>query len=146
MNPYESPKSHSKSQPSVLDSAIVERLITADGTEDLVFYDVSDHQLYGRKHRQKLTGDIARRASDAGCDAIVYQTVLWWCFVFIPIIPLGVYAVIPRLDCDDPDSDADQYRGIRVEWDWVQIAGQYAIVLIAITSIGLLAYWWWSTS
>ena len=144
MNPYHAPNSNTRSLPAVIDSSIIERLITGDRTEDLVFYDVSDHQLYGRKHQRKLTGEIAQRASDAGCECIVYQSVLWWCVVVIPIIPLDVYAVIPKTVCDDPDGDADQYLSIRLQWDWCQIAFQYTIVLVVMLPFAFIAfrYWW----
>jgi hypothetical protein len=144
MNPYDPPKSNSTPRSGDIDADIIERLIDGNGTQNLAFYDVSDHQLYGRKKRRRLTGEIAKRAADARCDTIVYQSVLWWCFVFIPIVPLGVYAVIPKLECDDPDGDADQYRGIQIDWDWRQIAIQYAIVGLATLLIGGVVWLWWS--
>ncbi len=143
MVPYDPPTSNNASNSGDIGLEIIERLIEGDGTRDLAFYDVSDHQLYGRKHHRRLTGDTAKRAADAGCDAIVYQSVLWWCFVFIPIVPLGVFAVIPKLECDDPDGDADQYRGIPIDWDWRQIGLQYAIVTLATLSISGVAWLWW---
>ncbi len=146
MNPYESPKTNTANVPDEISPAIVQRLIGGIGTEDFVFYDVSDHQLYGRKHRMRLTGETAKLATEAGCDTIVYQSVLWWCFVFIPIVPLGVFAVIPRHECDDPDGDADQYRGIRMDWDWTQIGLQYGIVVGAAALLAVIAYRLWFTS
>ncbi|TWU01013.1 hypothetical protein Pla52n_43840 [Stieleria varia] len=129
MNPYDSPKSNDAIYPDEISPAIVERLIAGSETDSLVFYGVSDHQLYGRKNRIRLSGDVAKLAEDAGYDPIVYQSVLWRCLVFIPVVPLGVFAVIPKLECDDdPDRDADQYRGIRMAWDWSQIRIQYGVV------------------
>lgn len=143
MNPYDSPKTNTAVVPDEISPGIVERLVTGNGTEDLVFYDVSDHQLYGRKHRIRLTGDMAKLAADAGCDPIVYQSVLWWCLVFIPVVPLGVFAVIPKLECDDPDGDADQYRGIRMDWDWNQIGVQYGVVIGSALLLAVIAYHLW---
>lgn len=129
MNPYDSPKSNTSDVPCCFGSGIVERLITGDGTEVLVFYDLSDHQLFGRKHRTRLTEQQEKLAVSSGCHPIAYQAVLWWCLVFIPIVPLGVFAVIQQRKCDDPNSDTDQYRGIRLKWDWNQIAVQYGIIV-----------------
>ena len=146
MNPYGSPKTNTAIVPDEISPALVERLIKGNGTEVLVFYDVSDYQLYGRKKRTRLTGDMAKLATDAGCDTIVFQSVLWWCFVFIPVVPLGVFAVIPKLECDDPDGDADQYRGIRLDWDWKQIGLQYGLVVGAASLLVVIAFRLWFTS
>ena len=143
MNPYDSPKSNHAIAPHAISPAIVGRLIAGSETEDLVFYDLSDHQLYGRKNRIRLTGEAAKLAEDAGCDPIVYQSVLWWCLVFIPLVPLGVFAVIPKLECDDPDGDADQYRGIRMAWDWNQIGIQYGVVFGTALLLAAIAYRLW---
>lgn len=143
MNPYDSPKSKDAIAPHAISPAIVERLIAGIETEDLVFNDVSDHQLYGRKNRIRLTGEAAKLAEDAGCDSIVYQSVLWWCLVFIPLVPLGVFAVIPKLKCDDPDGDVDQYRGIRMAWDWNQIGIQYGVVFGTALLLAAIAYRLW---
>jgi hypothetical protein len=51
-----------------------------------------------------------------------------------------VFAVIPKLECDDPDGDADQYRGIRMAWDWTQIGLQYGIVTGAASLLAVVAY------
>ena len=140
MNPYDSPKTNGAIATAEITPAIIECLIDGNGTEDLVFYDVSDQQMYGRKNRIRLTGEMTELATEAGCDTIVYQSVLWWCFVFIPVVPLGVFAVIPKLECDDPDGDADQYRGIRMAWDWTQIGLQYGIVTGAASLLAVVAY------
>ena len=122
--------------------AVVKRLIDGADTETLAFYDVSDCQLYGRKHRRRLTGSLAEAASKAGCKPLVYQSVLWWCFVFIPVFPQAVFVVIPCLECDDPDGDADQYRGIRVSWDSRQVCTHY-LVTLAITATTTFAALLW---
>ena len=106
-----------------ISDADVTRLISGKEIETVAFYDVSDQQIYGRKHLRRLTGDYAERASLAGCEPVVYQTVLWWCLVYIPVRPLAIYLVMPCLECDDPDGDADQYRVLRVEWDSGTVIG-----------------------
>ena len=146
MNSYESSKMIASPTNGAITPEIIERLIEGDGTEDFVIYDVSDHQLYGWKDQRSLSGDFANRATEAGCDPIVYQCVLWWCFVYIPVVPLGTFAVIPKLECDDPDGDADQYRGIRIEWDWQQIRWQYAIVASIAILLATISFCWWSAS
>lgn len=129
---------------SAITDALVQQLIAGSNIEDLVFYDVSDCQLYGRKHLRRLTGELARNADAAGCEVVVYQCVLWWCLVFIPVRPLGVYVVLPRRECDDPDGDADQYRGLRVQWDWSQIAFQYLITFMLLLAVpGGVGFWLW---
>ena len=146
MNAYEPPNAIKISNRAAISSNIIERLIEGKETEDLAFYDVSDRQLYGRKNRQRLTGDVARRATESGCDTVVFQSVLWWCFVYVPVVPLGVYAVMPKLECDAPDGDAIQYRGIRISWDWRQIGVHYAILAVCMALIGAIAWRWLSSA
>ncbi len=59
-----------------------------------------------------LTASLADDAKSAGCEPVVYQSVLWWCFVYMPVVPRSVYFVLPCIECDDPDGDAIQYRAI----------------------------------
>ena len=129
---------------SPVSDADVKRLISGKDIETLAFYDVSDQQIYGRKHLRRLTGDFAEAAKLAGCEPVVYQSVLWWCLVYIPVRPLAVYLVIPRLECDDPDGDADQYRGFRVDWDSRQIACHYLVTLGLLATCAFGVWWWLS--
>ena len=146
MNPYDPPFVGTVSPPPISEFAnIVDRLITASNVEDLVFYDVSDCNLYGRKNAQRLTGTLAERATAAGCDTLVYQSVLWWCCVFIPVFPLGVYTVVQKLECDDPDGDADQYRAIRAAWDWQQVATRFLMV-VCMLGVTISGVWFWFSS
>ena len=144
MNPYDPPVSRAVSPVLEFDD-IVDRLITASNVEDLVFYDVSDCNLYGRKNPKRLSGHIAHRATAAGCDTLVYQSVVWFCVVFIPVFPLGVYTVIRKLECDDPDGDADQYRAIRVAWDWQQVGTQF-LIAASILGVTICGAWFWFSS
>jgi hypothetical protein len=118
----------------------IQRLISARDIETLVVYDASDCQLYGRKHRQLLKGDLAQLAEDAGCCPEVYQSVYWWTLVYLPVKPLGVYMVMPCKTCDDPDGDADQYRGIRVPNDWMQISFHLLIGVLNIVCVALIIW------
>jgi hypothetical protein len=93
----------------------------------LAFYDASDEQLYGRKHRRRLSGSVAAEAEAAGCVPVVFQSVLWWCLVYLPIVPRGVFYVMPCVECDDPDGDADQYRAVPGQWDWQQVLVHYLV-------------------
>ena len=124
-NPYESQTTESTSLPSPpIGDDVVARLIDGTDTETLAFYDVSDCQIYGRKHSRKITGALADAADSAGCEPLVYQAVLWWCLVYMPVVPLGTYFVMPCIECDDPDGDAEQYRGVRAQQDSLQIVVQ----------------------
>lgn len=145
-NPYDAPTLNTGIYPKVIDAIVIDRLVTGSGTDVLVFYDVSDHQLYGQKNRRLLSGDAARRAAEAGFEGKVYQAVLWWCLVIIPGFPLGVYAVIPKTICDDPDGDADQYRAIRLQWDYSQVALHYLLVFgVLLPLVFLTCRWWWNS-
>jgi len=126
---------------SPITDEIVCQLIAGSGIEILEFYDVSDTQIYGRKHPRRLTGSLADAARDAGCEPIVYQAVLWWCFVYIPFIPQKVYFVIPCLECDDPDGDAEQFRGIATPWDSAQVASHYCITALHLTVSAFVLRW-----
>ena len=142
-NPYEPPATEPTTllEPPITDE-IVARLIDGADTESLAFYDVSDCQIYGRKYLRKLTGPLADAADAAGCARTVYQTVLWSCLVYMPVFPLGVYFVIPCLECDDPDGDAVQYRGIRARWDAWQIVFHYSVMLSLMAAVGVTVWCW----
>ena len=72
-----------------------------------------------------------------------------------PVWPLGTYFIIPCAECDDPDGDADQYRGIRAKWDTTQIIVHYwalaahviaiaamvVLVLVALTALHRRTTW-----
>ena len=122
----------------------VSRLIVGTDVETLTFCDLSDNLLYGRKHRRSLTGSLADSAKSAGCEPVVYQSVLWWCFAFIPVVARGVYFVLPCVECDDLDGDSEQYRAIPAPWDSSQVTRHYLVtygpILTLICAFGL---WWW---
>ena len=122
--------------------ANIGRLIAGRDVEDIVVYDVSDCQLYGRRHRQRLVGELAGAAKAAGCQAEVYQSVYWFCLAYFPVKPLGTYLVMERQTCDDPDGDAEQYRAVRVPMDRRQIAVHYAVATILVLgAVGVVVLW-----
>lgn len=112
----------------------VRRLINNDDVQDIVEYDVSDAKLYGRRNRRKLSGEVAEIADAAGYVAEVYESVYWITLVGIPVWPRGVYLLLPRRECDDPDGDADQYRALRLGDDWRWYARHYVIGLIVLSA------------
>src|SRR5690606_38968616 len=96
------------------------RLVRGENVEEFRVYDVSDRILYGSKDRRELPDPLATLARSSGLEPVVYQSIYWFCIVFIPFYPLGTYSVIPYADFDEED-DAERYRGIRIEWDWKQV-------------------------
>lgn len=139
-NPYSTPAETQSSAQSAIPDALIQRLVVGDRTVKLAIYDVSDCRLYGRKHRHTLHGRSKRDAESTGCVPIVYQAVLWFCLVYIPVWPMGTYVVIPEYDCDGPDGDADQYRGIRVTTDIQQVLVHYAACVLVAAAFGLLLF------
>ena len=121
--------------------ATIRRLIAGRDTEDIVVYDVSDCQLYGRRCRQRLAGELAQAAEAAGCEPVVYQSVYWFTLAYIPFKPLGTYLVLPRQTCDDPDGDAEQYRAVRLPMDWGQVAFHYAVVPVLLACVLAVVVW-----
>ena len=127
---------------SSIADAVVRRLIDGGDTETLAFYDVSDCQIYGRKHRCMLSGDLAAGAKSVGCSPTVYQTVLWFCIVYIPVWPLGTYIVMPVVEYEDLHDEAVQYRSVRVSADTGQIALHYSALATLIATAIALGCWW----
>lgn len=107
---------------------MVRELIAGDNTETIVLYYVSGMQIYGIKSPRRFGGELAESAIAADCEPFVFQTVLWWCFVFVPVFPKGTYVVLPCVESDD--RDADLYRAIRIATDYAQIAFHYTIVFV----------------
>ena len=121
---------------------IVRQLLAGNDIETLSFYDVSDIQIYGRKHLRRLSGFQADMAQEVGCEPLVYQAVLWWCFVYIPIVPLKVYFVIPCLECDDPDDDAEQFRGVQAPWDSNQVTIHFMVTTLLLLAVAVCLFVW----
>jgi hypothetical protein len=97
---------------------LLSQLIAGVSTEELVVYDVSDRHVYGCKHKSKLKFSLAKLAVASGYIPVAYQAIHWWCFVYIPVVPLGTYVVLERIG--NEDSDAEICRGIQIDMDWRQ--------------------------
>ena len=124
MNPYESPFTASKEPPDTargIADEIVDDLIRGNTAKTIHIEDVSDCHLYGCKHRRELGDERGAAATSQGLSPEIYQSTYWFCLVYLPVYPIATYAVIPFQDCEDSDSDVDQYRCIEVKTDWVQI-------------------------
>lgn len=121
----------------------IQQLIAGREVVDIVVYDVSDCQLYGRRRCQRLSDELAQAAEAVGCLPLVYQSVYWFTLAYIPVRPLGTYLVLPRKTCDDPDGDAEKYRAVRLPMDWGQVAFHYAVVLVLlICGLAVVAWRW----
>ena len=142
-NPYESPTTETSLVDPPITDAIVRRLIDGDDTETLAFYDVSDCQIYGRKHRRRLGGPLADDAKSVGCSPTVYQTILWFCIAYIPVWPMGTYFVMPFSEYDESDDEAVRYRGVLTTSDPGQIALHYSMMFGIVCAIGIAVWCWW---
>ncbi|QDU25299.1 hypothetical protein ETAA8_03630 [Anatilimnocola aggregata] len=127
-NPYESPVSASEAPAeSPITDALIVRMIAGEETREVLIEDVSDVLLYGRKHSCKLTGSVAQTAMEAGFEPVAYQSVLWWCVISCPLIPLSTCIVLTRTDVGDVGGEA--YRVLPIARDSSQIATHFAFTL-----------------
>ncbi len=138
LNPYAAPEKVFR-RPRIANEVIAS-LIAGGEIEIVECLDLAGPHLVGGKFRQRLNAEQAKRASEFGGDSLVFQSVLWWCLLFIPIRPLGVYVVLPYLDFDEKDFPK-RYRAVRVDWDMWQIAVHYSffIVFLAVILLGVLS-------
>lgn len=141
-NPYESPLAIQQSNIGPWEIALVERLIAGDATEEWHLYDTSDLQFMGHRKRQALRNEMEKRAIESGCEPIVFQTTLWRCFLFIPILPKGAYAVIPKIVFDGTE-DGTRYRAVRVRLDWFLVTRYYALCVFLFLVLLLVTAWYW---
>jgi hypothetical protein len=49
---------------------------------------------------------------------------------------------MPCRNCNDPDGDGEQFRGVRAQWDVSQIALHYSVPFSLLAAV-VLAIWWW---
>ncbi len=93
----------------------------------------------GTTTKRRLQGIHAERLTDAGLAPNVYLAIRWWCLFFIPVVPLGAYAVADYTSIDRPLSDPHS-RAFPVVMDWrtalIQATLGLAAVAISI-AIGL---------
>ena len=95
--------------------------------------------LVGTATKRRLQGIHAERLTDAGLSPNVYLAIRWWCLFFIPVVPLGAYAVADYNSIDRPLSDPHS-RSFAVAMDWraALIQATIGFVAVAITiGIGL---------
>jgi hypothetical protein len=87
----------------------------------------------GTATKRRLQGIHADRLTDAGLAPNVYLAIRWWCLFFIPLVPLGAYAVADCNSIDRPFSDPHS-RAFPVAMDWrtVLIQGTLGIAAVAI--------------
>ena len=145
-NPYESPKIASeKITPRFITDDHVLRLIRGTDVEEIAISDVSDFQLYGHKHFRELSDPIAREAASAGLDLEVYQSVLWWCLVFMPVSPRGVFFVMHYAFDENSDGDDERYCVLqRQRIGTLTVGCHYLIAYIPLfAAIAALALWLW---
>ena len=94
----------------------------------------------GTTQRRKLQGNHSERLSDTGLVPDVYLAIRWWCLVFIPIIPLGAFAVADYNSIDRPFSDPHS-RAFPVSMDWRIACTQAAVGLAAIGATLIVGLW-----
>ena len=150
-NPYESPASDDEPTDSPISPELLRQLLAGEGTRDLVMGDHSDIQLYGAKHRTRLTGSMAAQAEQAGLEPQVYQAVVWWCLVFVPIWPQTTCLVLeqkePENIADVPE--VDRFRILPIARDHGQIRRHYrnaaVFLVVSIALISWLLLSWFSS-
>ena len=93
----------------------------------------------GTATKRRLQGTYAERLTDAGLAPNVYLAIRWWCLFFIPVVPLGAYAVADYNSIDRPFSDPHS-RAFPVAMDWRAALIQATLGLVAVAialAIGL---------
>ena len=140
VNPYVAPnEEHSTPDFTLMsDGDLVDRLLDDAVSHHVISSDVDDVNLYGSKHKRRIAGAAAERLMQSGLEPEVYQAVSWWCLVFVPLVPLGTYAVADFTELL-PDGD-DHSRCVRVQMDWSQ-AILHAMMGITVVGIVGLAIW-----
>lgn len=124
------------------DAAIaIDRLVRGHGVRVFHIYDVSDCQLYGCKHKRALPFSLARLVVTDGYAPVLYQSVYWFCLVYVPILPFGTYLILTQRDELQAKSDAEVYRGVRIPTDWNQVASHWAISC-AVIGVAAIATMW----
>ena len=109
-NPYEPQKTRQLDERPI-SQQLIEQMLRAHGTTDLVDKGFANQRLWGKWYRRKLTGEFATMASKQGLDLEVYQAVDWFAFYGIPLSYRGTYLVIPYVMYEhDPD---DRFRVLR---------------------------------
>jgi hypothetical protein len=83
-------------------------------------------RLYGRAKKRSLPPKLRVELGAKGFAPYSYQAVKWFVFLFVPLIPLGTYRVIPS-DQGFFSSEQSSYLMEPAPWDWLQVLVHYAI-------------------
>ena len=88
----------------------------------------------GTARKRSLEGVHAEHLAERGLAPNVYLAIRWWCLFFIPVVPLGAYAVADVSSISRPFS-APHGRAFPVAMDWraASIQATLGLVAIAIT-------------
>ena len=128
--------------PAMQANSSLTRLVGNDA-EEIRIYEASNRQLYGRKGRLSLPGDLAARARSIGCHPHAYQAISWWTFLGIPVVPLGTYLVLPYVENEHGETyrAVRNYRAIRLGTDRGQITWHYLTAFGLLTVTGGVVWW-----
>ena len=94
----------------------------------------------GTTTTRRLQGIHAERLTGAGLAPNVYLAIRWWCLFFIPVVPLGAYAVADYHSIDRPFSDPHS-RAFPVTMDWRAAFIQATLGLAAVAITTAIAIW-----
>ena len=94
----------------------------------------------GTRKKRRLHGNQSEQLTQAGLVPNVYLAIRWWCLGFIPVVPLGAYAVADYNSIDRPFSDPHS-RAFPVTMDWRTACLQATIGLAAIAITLSLGIW-----
>ena len=145
MNPYQPPLAEADDHAaSPITDDMVRQIIAGEEVETIVVPFNSDLELHGWKHRRRLAGELREAALAAGLEPYACQSVYWFCVLFVPLVPRGVYVVMRHRTPDDDDEragdDAHRYRALPADWDHTQVLWHLsATIAIGLTLAGLLA-------
>jgi hypothetical protein len=148
-NPYESPVSNDEPTDSPITPELLRQLLAGEGTRELIIGDVSDIQLYGKKHCLRLKGAMATQAEQAGLEPEVYQAALWWTLVGIPVWPQTTCLVLAQKETAKKLAlDDDRFRILPIARDHGQIRRHYrnaaVVLVVSIALISWLLLSWFS--
>jgi hypothetical protein len=94
----------------------------------------------GMPRKRRFDGSDSKRFTDAGLSPHVYFAIRWWCLCFLPVVPLGAYAVADYRSIDRPFSDPHS-RAFPVAMDWRIAAVQAALGLAAVAFAVTIGFW-----
>ncbi len=96
--------------------------------------------LLGTSIQRKLPPEHAEHLNDNGLVPNVYLAIRWWCFLFIPVMPLGAYAVANDTFINCPFSDSHS-RAFPVAMEWYHVGIQMIIGLAVLALFTLGGLW-----